>query len=181
VVYLGRLEAYKRVDLLLRAAALLASRFPALEVVLVGRGAERPRLEQLAQELGLAGRVRFTGFVSDAERDELVGSARVCVCPSVKEGWGITVIEANALGTPVVATDAPGLRDAVRPGETGILVADAGPQAFAARMAEAIARVLSDDALAARLSAAARSWARRFDWDASARRMVRAVEAARGG
>lgn len=178
VAYLGRLEPYKRVELLLRAAAKLVPRFPDLELVLVGRGSARPGLEREAAALGLAARTRFAGFVEDAERDRLVAGARVCACPSVKEGWGITVIEANALATPVVATDAPGLRDAVRPGETGLLVRDGPADAFASGLADALGRVLGDDALAERLSQGALAWSRRFGWDAAARATARAVEAA---
>lgn len=178
LVYLGRLESYKRIDLLLRATALLSPRHPQLELILVGRGAERERLERLASELGIGDRTRFTGFVSDAERDRWVADARVCVCPSVKEGWGLTVVEANALGVPVVATDAPGLRDAVRDGETGLLVQDAAPDAFVDRLVGAIERLLSDEEELARLSTAAVAWSRRFDWDSSARRMAEALEAA---
>ncbi len=117
--------------------------------------------------------------MSDEERDELVGDARVCVCTSVKEGWGITIIEANALGTPVVATDAPGLRDAVRDGETGVLVADGEPRAFTERLAAATTDLLSDVSRATRLSAGARAWAQRFDWESAAAKMARAVEDAR--
>jgi glycosyltransferase involved in cell wall biosynthesis len=172
VAYLGRLEAYKRIDLLLRAVAELAGEWPELELVLVGRGAERERLEALARELGIAGRTRFAGFVSDAERDRLVSEARVCVCPSVKEGWGITVIEANALGVPVLATDAPGLRDAVRDGETGVLVPDGPAEAFAGRLARALGDLLGDPERQARLSAAALAWSHQFDWDTSARQLA---------
>jgi len=179
VAYLGRLEPYKRVDLMLRSLATLIDRFPSLEIVLVGRGTARPHLERVAAELGLSKRTRFAGFVSDEERDILVGDARVCVCASVKEGWGITVTEANALGTPVVATDAPGLRDAVHDGETGLLVADGEPAAFTERLSRAIGDLLSDDTLAAHLSAGARDWAQRFDWDSAASKMAQAVEDAR--
>ena len=178
VAYLGRLEPYKRVDLMLRALATLVERFPALEIVLVGRGTARPGLERLAAELGIAERTRFTGFVDEAERNALVAEARVCVCPSVKEGWGITVIEANALGTPVIATDAPGLADAVRPDETGLLVADGAADAFTGRLATALGGLLPDDARLAKLSAGALAWSKRFDWDRSAEQMARAVEAA---
>ena len=177
LAYLGRLEPYKRVDLLLRAAASLVPRFPGLEIVLIGRGSARPALERLAAELGLAERARFTGFVADDERDALLADARVCACPSVKEGWGITVIEVNALGTPVVATDAPGLRDAVRDGETGLLVPDGPAVAFVARLAEGIGTLLADKALGARLGEAALAWSRRFGWDATARDTARAAEA----
>ena len=94
----------------------------------------------------------------------------------MKEGWGITVIEVNALGTPVVATDAPGLRDAVRHGETGLLVADGPPQAFVARLAEGMGELLADGALAERLSQGALAWSRRFSWDATAERTAHAIE-----
>ena len=109
--------------------------------------------------------------------DDLLSESRVCVCPSVKEGWGITIVEANALGTPAVATDAPGLVDAVRDGETGLLVPDAPADEFVGGLARAVARVLSDDALADRLSQGGRRWARRFTWDEAAERMAKAVDA----
>lgn len=177
VAYLGRLVPYKRVDVLLRAAVLLSPRFPELEIVVIGRGPEQPRLERLAARLGLASRTRFTGFASDAERDALLAGARVCVCPSKKEGFGLTVIEANALGVPVVATDAPGLRDVVRNGETGFLAPDGDAQAFADR----IGSILADAALAARLSAGALAWSRRFDWERTADELAASLEAARRG
>lgn len=180
IAYLGRLESYKRIDLLLRACVGLAERFPALEIVLIGRGAARERLEALGRELGIAKRLRFTGFVPDAERDALLAESRLAVCPSVKEGWGLTVIECNALGVPVVATDAPGLRDAVRDGETGRLVADAEPKLFTQRLRDAIAALLDDEPELARMAVAARQWAQRFDWDDSAEVMAQAIrEAAR--
>jgi len=175
VAYLGRLERYKRIDLLVRACAQLSGRRPDLELVVVGRGAERPRLEALAAELGMGARVRFTGFVSDEERDTLLAGARVAVCPSVKEGWGLTVIECNALGVPVIATDAPGLRDAVRHDETGLLVADGPSRGFTERLVGAIDALLDDPDRLARLATAARTWAQRFDWDASAERMAQAL------
>ena len=181
VAYFGRLERYKRVDLLLRALATLAPRLPELEIAIIGRGSRRASLERLASDLGLAARTRFTDFASDELRDALLAGSRVCVCPSVKEGWGITVVEANALGVPVVATDVPGLRDAVRHGETGLLVPDGPPEVLVRRLAEAIAELLGDEALASRLSAGALAWARRFDWDSSAAIMAEAVESARRG
>jgi len=179
VAYFGRLERYKRVDLLLRALATLAPRLPELEIVIIGRGSRRAELERLASELGLAARTRFTGFANDELRDGLLAGSRVCVCPSVKEGWGITVVEANALGVPVVATDVPGLRDAVRHDETGLLVADGPPDALVLRLADATLRLLADEALATRLAAGALAWSRRFDWDTAAGVMAEAVERAR--
>jgi glycosyltransferase involved in cell wall biosynthesis len=176
VIYLGRLEAYKKVDVMLRAMASLTPRFPDARINIVGRGPAHTRLEALAEELGLADRTRFTGFVTDAERDRLLARARVCVCPSEKEGWGLTVIESNALGTPVVATDADGLRDSVRDEETGFLVPDEDVEAFAQRIGE----LLEDDALSLRMGAAALAWSLRFDWERAADDMAEAIDHARG-
>ena len=175
IAYVGRLEPYKKVDVLLRAVARLVDRFPDAEVVVIGRGSDRPRLERVAGEVGIAGRTRFTGFVEDAERDRLLAESRVCVCPSAKEGWGLTVIESNAVGTPVVATHAPGLRDAVRDEETGFLVAEGDVVGFADR----IGRLLADDALAEQMSRDAVAWARRFDWDRAADDMAEALTSLR--
>ena len=175
VIYIGRLEAYKNIDVMLRAVAGLTGRFPDTTLTIVGRGPAQPGLEALARELGLAERTRFTGFVSNEERDRLLARARVCVCPSQKEGWGLTVIEANACGAPVVAADADGLRDSVRDGKTGYLVALGDVAGFADR----IGALLADDALAAEMSAAALDWSKRFDWDRAADDMEQALAAAR--
>lgn len=177
VAYVGRLEPYKNIDLILRAMALLADRLPDVEIVIIGQGADRPRLESIARELGLAERTRFTGFVSDEERDRLIADTRVCICPSSKEGWGLTVIEANGVGTPVVATDAPGLRDSVRHGETGFLARDGDVEGFAGH----IANLLLDDVLAERISAAGLEWSRNFDWDDAATQMAEVLEGLRSG
>jgi len=174
ITYLGRLERYKRVDVLLEAAAALVDRFPELEIVVIGRGPERLRLEQQAGALGLAHRVCFTGFVEDAERDALLAETRTCVFASEKEGWGLTVIEANALGTPVVASDVPGLRDSIRHEQTGLLVPAGEVSAFV----EALGRLLAEDAFSLEVRRAAYEWSRRFDWSRAADEMEAAIEEA---
>jgi glycosyltransferase involved in cell wall biosynthesis len=177
IVYVGRLEPYKRVDVMITAAGQLRQRFGDLELIVIGRGSDQPRLEKIAAENGLADRTRFVGFVEDAERDRLLGSSRVCVCPSMKEGWGLTVIESNALGTPVVATDAPGLRDSVIDGKTGYLVAEGDVAAFANRISE----ILSNDSVAEKMSEAALLWSREFDWDRAADEMADTLLTAAAG
>jgi len=176
VIYVGRLEAYKKVDVMLRAVASLREEFPVVEIVIVGRGRARPALEALVRELGLSAHTRFCGFVSDDERDRLLAEARVCVCPSEKEGWGLTVIESNAVGTPVVASDADGLRDSVRDGETGFLVADGDVSGFARRIGE----LLRDDRKATEISRAALAWSQRFDWEIATDEMAAALDEASG-
>lgn len=175
VAYVGRLEVYKNVDIMLRACAALVERFPDLEILVIGRGVARESLEALAVELGIDDRTRFTGFVSDRERDELIVQTRVCVCASEKEGWGLTIIESNALGTPVVATDADGLRDSVRDGETGYLVPSRDVDGFRSRIGE----LLENDELAVGMSERARAWSKNFDWDVAADAMIAAIDDAR--
>ena len=175
VAYMGRLEPYKRVDILLQAMARLGERFPEAELVVIGKGSARLALEKLAEDLGLSDRTRFTGFVSNAERDSLLAESRVCVCASEKEGWGLTVIEANRVGTPVVASDVPGLRDSVRNGQSGLLAAYGEVDAFA----DAIGRLLDDDELSLRMSREALRWSQQFDWGRAASEMGEAIDRAR--
>ena len=82
VAYLGRLEPYKNIDVMLRAMARLGDRFPDAEILVIGRGSARRDLAALAKELGIADRTRFTGFITEEERNELLLGTRVCVCPS---------------------------------------------------------------------------------------------------
>jgi glycosyltransferase involved in cell wall biosynthesis len=177
ISYVGRLEVYKNVDIMLLACAALTSRFPDLEIYVIGKGVARESLEALAKDLGIDDRTHFTGFISNEERDQLIAETRVCVCPSEKEGWGLTIIESNALGTPVVATNTDGLRDSVRDGETGYLVEHRNVEGFRDRIGE----LLENDALAAEMSSHALAWSKTFDWDRATTEMAAAIDDARAG
>ena len=109
-------------------------------------------------------RIRLLGRVSHERKIEILKRAWVLVHPAVREGWGLNVIEANALGTPVVAYNVPGLRDSVRHMETGILVEDGDIE----KMAKAIITLVEDNELRERLSKNAIEWAKRFSWDKTA-------------
>lgn len=169
LLYLGRLKRYKRVDLILRAVARLRDRGVACRLLVAGRGDRRRALEELADRLGIRDRVRFTGFVSEERKRELLRRAWVHVLTSSKEGWGITNLEAAACGTPTVASDAPGLRDSVRDRETGFLVPHGDTEALADRLET----LLGDEALRRRMGRNARRFAEGYSWDASARKMER--------
>jgi glycosyltransferase involved in cell wall biosynthesis len=164
VAYFGRLKKYKSVDHLLRALPAVLKQVPELKLMVVGEGDDRPRLESLTKELGLERVVEFTGFVSEERKIELLQQIWFKVTTSSKEGWGLTVIEANACGTPVLASDVPGLRDAVRHGETGLLYryGDVGD------LADKMILLLQDMQLRERLTTGAIEWAKSFDWDAAA-------------
>jgi glycosyltransferase involved in cell wall biosynthesis len=105
--------------------------------------------------------VTFTGFVSEADKIGWLRRAAVLVNTSEKEGWGMTVIEGNACGVPSVSTDVPGLRDAVRDADTGLLV----PYGDGRALAAGVIRVLTDAVLRERLVARSLQWASRFRWD----------------
>jgi glycosyltransferase involved in cell wall biosynthesis len=171
IVFLGRLRRYKGVDWAMRVLPRVRERVPGARLVVVGDGPFRPVLERAAARLGVSGAVEFRGFLPAAEKVRALQQAWALVQPSPKEGWGLTVVEAGACGTAVVAADSPGLRDSVRRDETGLLV----PYGDDARLADALARVLGDAALRARLEAAGRAWAARFTWPDCARRSCDAL------
>lgn len=162
-LYLGRLKRYKGVDVVLRAFAGLAH--PSARLLIAGSGDYRPHLERLAASLDLGERARFLGFISEEEKLALLRRAWALLFASPKEGWGITNLEAAACGTPVIASDAPGLRESVRHGETGYLVPHGDVQAMADRMGE----LIRSPARVATLGASGRTFAERFSWDAAAR------------
>ena len=160
--YLGRLKRYKGVDIVIRAFAALGRSDATLEIA--GTGDHRPALETLARSLDLGDRVRFLGFVSEAEKLALLRRAWALAFASPKEGWGITNLEAAACATPVVASDSPGLRESVRDGETGLLV----PHGDVAAMAAAMGRIAADRALVDTFGAAGRRFAETFTWERAA-------------
>lgn len=165
--YLGRLKKYKGVDLVIRAFARLDRSDAVLEIA--GAGDYRPALERLVASLALGARVRFLGFVTEEEKLALLRRSWAVALASPKEGWGLTNVEAEACGTPVVASDSPGIRESVRHGETGFLV----PHGDVAAMAAAFARLADAPALVSELGAKARVFAESFTWD----RCARATEA----
>lgn len=163
-LYVGRLKRYKGVGYAIRALAVARAAQPDLRLAIAGTGDHRPELEALARSQGVEDAVAFRGFVTEEEKLALLRTAVANIFPSPKEGWGITVIEAAACGTPSLASDSPGLRDSVRHGETGFLVPHGDVDALAARMLE-LAR---DPALVARLGTAARRFAETLSWDGAA-------------
>ncbi|MDQ6828934.1 MAG: glycosyltransferase family 4 protein [Gemmatimonadota bacterium] len=161
--YVGRLKRYKGVDIVLRSFAALEAPDATLEIA--GSGDYRAELERLAASLDLGARVRFLGFISEDEKLSLLRRAWALAFASPKEGWGMTNPEAAACGTPVIASDSPGLRETVIDGETGFLV----PHGDIAAMTAAMARIAGAPALVETLGANAREFARRFSWETAAR------------
>jgi hypothetical protein len=121
--------------------------------------------------------VEFTGFVPEARQVEIMQSAWFAVATSAKEGWGMTSTEANACGTPVVASNVPGLRDSVKDGETGLLY----PYGDHEALARAMIGLLGDRARRESLSAQALRWAGTFTWENAARKTATYLQAVAEG
>lgn len=172
-LYLGRLQRYKGVDRLLQAAARLRDRGVAVRLVIGGKGEFEPELRRLARRLRIEDRVEFVGFVSEERKRDLLRTSWANVFPSPKEGWGITNVEAAACGTPSVASDAPGLRESVRDGETGVLV----PVNDVDALADALADLAARPERVEELGRAARRFALRLSWDAAAERTAAHLDA----
>jgi glycosyltransferase involved in cell wall biosynthesis len=160
LVVLGRLVPQKRIELAIDVAGELLSRWPSLRLDVVGSGWWSEELEAYTTLRGLSDVVTFHGHVSEQQKHELLARAWVHMLPSVKEGWGLVVLEAGVHGTPTVAFRAAGgPADSVLHERTGLLVDDA------AHFLGAVATLLADGPQRQHLGSNARSWAARFRWE----------------
>jgi glycosyltransferase involved in cell wall biosynthesis len=165
IVTASRLVPYKRVDLVVRALAKLAPDHPGVRVRIVGQGPERERLEQLAEELGVSSRVEFVGYVPVHDDVlKIIANASVFVSASEIEGFGISVVEAAAVGVPFVISDIPVFREVTKDGTGGLLFRPGD----ADDLADKINRLLRDDALRAECRDTAGSLVDAYTWNALA-------------
>jgi glycosyltransferase involved in cell wall biosynthesis len=172
----GVAKRYKNVACLVRAFATIAAGRPDVQLLLIGGdGGAR----DLIGHLGVADRVRITGPVGDTELRTLIRDAAVFVVPSLVEGFGLPVLEAMALGTPVVISDTPALRE----------IAGAAALTFDAHqpagLAAALTKMLDEEGLSTRMSAAGQERARQFGWARTAEQTLavygRVLRSASGG
>jgi glycosyltransferase involved in cell wall biosynthesis len=169
LLYLGRLKRYKRLEVLFD----VLERCPGAVLEIAGDGDHRPVLETLIEVRGLADRVRMHGFVSEERKLELYRQAWINITASSAEGWGLSVTEAGACGTPSAALALGGLCEAIADGVTGVLAGSP------AELAERIAPVVADPALRDSMGAAARARAAQWSWDATARHTLGLLDAER--
>lgn len=172
VLYLGRLTRAKRVDLLLEAFAQVKHSVANAELLIAGDGYLLDKLRKEGQD-----GVTFLGRIPSADVTRLLQRAWVLVYPSIREGFGLSIIEANAHGTPAIGFDVPGVRDAIRDGETGILVTNGD----VSEMANALLSMVRDSSLRHRMSKAALAYSRTFSWDATAAEFAKILEAVSQG
>jgi glycosyltransferase involved in cell wall biosynthesis len=161
---LGRLVPHKQVEHAIDTLAALRDKVPGLRLDVVGDGWWAPQLHEAARLAGVSDLVTFHGHVSDDERDTLLDAAWLMLAPSVKEGWGIAIMEAAARGVPALAySDAGGVTESIVDGETGLLVENRDD------LVHATARLLTDTETRLAMGKAARERARNFGWTNSSK------------
>lgn len=182
ILFVGRIEQIKGIDVLLKALALLFRRRPDMRadtcLLVIGGAldaasgeAETEKIEhlrRLVRDNAMEANVDFVGSRDQPQLAQYYAAADLCAVPSLTESFGLVALEAMACGTPVVATRVGGMQTVVEDGESGLLV----PAGDHAALAEAIARVLTDHRLRVHLAHGARSRAERFTWQAVGDRIV---------
>ncbi len=158
VSYVGRLKRYKRIDLLVQAFAKVRAEVPDARLVIAGSGDQEGPLRELVLNLGLESCVEIAGYIDDRSKVDLLQRSWCFVTPSSMEGWGIAAIEANACGTPAIAYDVPGLREAIVDGQNGLIVPEGTD------LSEPILRVIQKNPLLQQLRFGAERRAAQFSW-----------------
>ncbi|MFQ5645923.1 MAG: glycosyltransferase family 4 protein [bacterium] len=161
IIYLGRLQKMKGVNLLIESFKKVISVCPDLRLLIVGDGEERVNLVEQSLKAELSGKIIFTGVKTGREKFAALAGAELLVCPSLKEAFGIAVTEAMALGLPVVGFDTAGVNELVKHGYNGFLA----PKYDTAMLAGHIIKLLQDKKTARIFSRRNRRDSRRFHWD----------------
>lgn len=172
IIHVGRLKKYKSTEHLIYATQKLINKRKNIKVVIIGDGDDLPRLQSITQKLNLTNWITFTGYLSESEKIQYYQKATLLVENSLKEGWGMIVIEANACGTPVIAARSAGLKDAVLDHKTGFLY-DYGN---IDELVEKIDWLLSDLEQNQKMAEVAIQWAKNFSWQSAAEKMMSIIE-----
>jgi len=161
VIYVGRLISHKNVDLLLSALSIVKKRIPNIRCAVIGNGPEMIKLKILCKKLNLLKNVKFFGFVKDDEKVySLMKSSKIFVLPSIREGFGVVVLEANACGIPVITVEHElnSAADLIKNGKNGFVV-KVSPNAIANKIIEMIWRLDLNE-----ISKHAKNFAKQYDW-----------------
>jgi glycosyltransferase involved in cell wall biosynthesis len=162
-LFVGRLAANKRPDHAVRAFEVIRDDLADARLWIVGRGPLEQKLRQTLPE-----GAEMLGYLPRKELYERMARAHCLLVPSVREGWGLVVIEANSVGTPAVGYDVPGIRDSIRPGETGLLATAGDFRALGRQGLE----VLRDQEEFMVLRRQALEWSATFSWQTTAEHLM---------
>ncbi|MDD5331729.1 MAG: glycosyltransferase family 4 protein [Candidatus Nanoarchaeia archaeon] len=163
ICFVGRLNKYKSIPVLIKAMPLVLEKIKNAKLLIVGRGDKEEELKRLVKELKLENSVKFLGFIPNPELSKIYGSSWVLVNTSLKEGWGLTAIEASASGTVVINSNVPGLKETVKDDETGFLYEYGNVK----ELSEKIIKVLIDSKLRKRFEDNGIKFAKQFEWERS--------------
>lgn len=166
ILYLGKIKKYKRVNLLIKFMPQILKKIPNARLLIAGWGTDGPYLTDVSMKSTVRRNVKIVGPVSEKEKKELMSKSWVCVNPSIHEGWGIPVIEANLFGTPTVSFKVPGLSESIQHGKTGILAKNEE------EFIEGVVKLLKNKKFREALGKESTEWAKRFDWDKSAEQFL---------
>jgi len=174
LIFVGRLTAAKGIEETLSALKEIIRRDKDVRLWIVGKGEANyvQKLKRMCKQLHIEDNVTFYGFVSERKKFTLLARAHLLIHLSHREGFGLTIPEAGCVGTPVVAYNSPGLRDIVKNGKNGILVAENSPKS----LANTSIRLLSNDSLYQKLCQGAREEARQYNWDNTVNVMLNSLK-----
>ena len=161
------MQYYKSLHVFIESAVKIINVVPDAKFVIAGYGEARSKLVKLTEKLKLTKKIQFLGRVSENEKIALLQKAWVFINPSLMEGWGITTIEANACGTPAIASDVPGLRDSINNPHTGILVKYGDSDAFAKQTIKVIKNKKDRE----KMSTSAIEWVKKYSWEISSEKL----------
>src|SRR2546428_280800 len=167
LIFLGRLVRSKRPDHAILAFRLIKSSFPAAQLWIVGDGYMRRKLEAMQ-----TGGVTFFGRLTNEEKFRLLKKSHLLIAPSVREGWGTSVIEANAMGTPAIGYRVPGLTESVVENVTGVLVEPGNYKGLSI----ATTNLLTDLSRLENMSMNAIEWSKTFTWDRAAKDFFESIQ-----
>lgn len=164
ISYIGRIEKYKRVDILLEALEHIHVEIPEAHLVIAGAGKQLDTIRMEVTKSRCSQKVSLCGFISEEDKASILSRSWIHVQPSETEGWGITIIEANAHQTPVVGFNVPGIADAIINHKTGMLC----PEESVTSLCATILSLLKNESLRKNLGKEALKHADAFSWDKSA-------------
>lgn len=174
VIFLGRLARSKGVADAIKAFSIIQEKIPLAKMRIVGKGAPEyeTRLKNLVSRLKLKNSLKFIGFASEPEKFKLLSQAHLILVPSVREGWGLVVPEANLVGTPAIVYNVPGLRDVTKDGVNGQVVTKNTPQG----LAQASIKLLLNPVRYQKMSQSSKEYAKSMNWDDTARVALKVLQ-----
>jgi len=174
LAFLGRYSRYKGIEDAMLALKEVSKKYPKAKLWIVGRGdaGYRNKLVALSKRLEVHKQIFFFDFVSEEKKFELLARSWILIHPSMAEGWGLNVIEANVVGTPAIGYNTGGLKDSIRHMETGLLTEENTPEC----LSREVLRLMIDKPLYKRLSRNAVKWSKKFNWEETAREAWKVIE-----